>query len=620
WSIGALNVVAMLGHAFHRLIYTSAMYLESLHKDLHTTSQPEHKMERRLLLDVVISQIFLISKPGLCAEKVFVKSKFIISFKGVGSILSCSNIRRDSYSVICFTFGGSLLTVDHCQWSCKESYLDLLLHVKPCGNRVKPFVIEASIRGRVTGEDEPEMFRDDAIPRPSGAPRKSKNQCSSASSSATFELSSKRRHASRFIASFYFLSHDTPRVDALIYFDLWTLHILLRRDSSGDLYPVTKPSTIPTALLSTSSSTWHQRLGQPGDEVLQSLASRQFISCNKEKSSHVCHACQLDKHVKLPFHTINNEIPYTRLFNKTPDYSNLCIFGCLCYPYLLSPLPKSPFLALHNPNWNNAMHDEYNALVKNGNLILVPRPAVNNLVLTVTRLSVQWSSQPPSAPSLVLQSLASGLFISLTLRMLFLMGIYLKLYICTNHQALWTPGYATRVGFYHSRCDSSLFILRQGSHVAYLLIYVDDIILIASSTYLLQQVITSLHNEFDMTDLEALNYFLGISATRHSTGLFLSQKQCAIELLARAHMTNCNPSRTPVDTDSKLGLEGVPVQDPTLYRNLTDADWAGCPSTRRSTLGYCVFWETTSCLGLLSDSRLSLVPVLRLNTGVLPMS
>nr|GEW57090.1 reverse transcriptase domain-containing protein [Tanacetum cinerariifolium] len=51
--------------------------------------------------------------------------------------------------------------------------------------------------------------------------------------------------------------------------DFWTRHILLRCDSSGDLYPVTKPSTIPTALLSTSSSTWHQRLGYPDDEVLR---------------------------------------------------------------------------------------------------------------------------------------------------------------------------------------------------------------------------------------------------------------------------------------------------------------------------------------------------------------
>ncbi|GJW39030.1 ribonuclease H-like domain-containing protein [Tanacetum coccineum] len=136
-------------------------------------------------------------------------------------------------------------------------------------------------------------------------------------------------------------------------------------------------------------------------------------------------------------------------------------------------------------------------------------------------------------------------------------------------------------------------------------------------------------------------------------GLFLSQKKYARQLLERAHMVNCNPSRTPIDTDSKLGPDGVPVQDPTLYRSLagglqyltftrpdlsyavqqvclymhdprephfaalkrimryvqgtlelglqlyasattslvgyTDADWAGCPSTRRSTSGYCVF-------------------------------
>ncbi|GKB83677.1 ribonuclease H-like domain-containing protein [Tanacetum coccineum] len=56
--------------------------------------------------------------------------------------------------------------------------------------------------------------------------------------------------------------------------DFLTRHILLRCDSSGDLYPVTKLSTAPTAFLSTSASTWHQRLGHPGDEVLRSLVSR----------------------------------------------------------------------------------------------------------------------------------------------------------------------------------------------------------------------------------------------------------------------------------------------------------------------------------------------------------
>ncbi|GJS19722.1 ribonuclease H-like domain-containing protein [Tanacetum coccineum] len=129
-------------------------------------------------------------------------------------------------------------------------------------------------------------------------------------------------------------------------------------------------------------------------------------------------------------------------------------------------------------------------------------------------------------------------------------------------------GYATRAGFYHSRCDSSLFIYRQGSQVAYLLLYVDDIILTASSTTLHQQLIDSLHREFDMTDLGALNYFLGISVVRHSTCLFLSQRKYALQLFERAHMVNCNPSRTPVDTESKLGPDGVPVQDPTISTDL----------------------------------------------------
>ncbi|GJR82873.1 ribonuclease H-like domain-containing protein [Tanacetum coccineum] len=80
------------------------------------------------------------------------------------------------------------------------------------------------------------------------------------------------------------------------------------------------------------------------------------------------------------------------------------------------------------------------------------------------------------------------------------------------------PGYANRDGFSLSRCDSSLFIYQHGSEVAYLLIYVDDIILTASSMDLLQRIISSLHKEFDMTDLGALNYFLGIFVTRDSTG------------------------------------------------------------------------------------------------------
>ncbi|GKA17015.1 ribonuclease H-like domain-containing protein [Tanacetum coccineum] len=222
--------------------------------------------------------------------------------------------------------------------------------------------------------------------------------------------------------------------------DYLTRHILLRCDSLSDLYPVTKPSTSPIAFLLTSASTWHQRLGHPGDQ--RSL-------------------------------------------------------------YGLKQAPRAWF-----------------------------------------------------------------------------------------HRFV---GYATRDGFSSSRYDSSLFIYTQGSQVAYLLIYVDDIILTASSPVLLQQIVDSLHKEFDMTDLGALNYFFGISVVRHPTGLFLSQKKYARQHLERAHMVNCNPSQTPVDTDSKLGLDGVPVQDPTLYRSLAGGALVSylytprfvlCSSTRDNLLSW----------------------------------
>ncbi|GJR98133.1 reverse transcriptase domain-containing protein [Tanacetum coccineum] len=39
-------------------------------------------------------------------------------------------------------------------------------------------------------------------------------------------------------------------------------------------------------------------------------------------------------------------------------------------------------------------------------------------------------------------------------------------------------------------------------------------------------------------------------------------------ILEQAQMLNCNPYRTPIDTEKKLGHEGSPVTDPTLYRSL----------------------------------------------------
>ncbi|GJS40205.1 ribonuclease H-like domain-containing protein [Tanacetum coccineum] len=48
-------------------------------------------------------------------------------------------------------------------------------------------------------------------------------------------------------------------------------------------------------------------------------------------------------------------------------------------------------------------------------------------------------------------------------------------------------------------------------------------------------------------------------------------KKYALEILDMAHMANYNPSRTPVDTESKLVRDGDSICDPTLYRSLTSS-------------------------------------------------
>ncbi|GJY57724.1 ribonuclease H-like domain-containing protein [Tanacetum coccineum] len=251
------------------------------------------------------------------------------------------------------------------------------------------------------------------------------------------------------------------------------------------------------------------------------------------------------------------------------------------HTFSISPIPKNPSHALKDPNWRNAMYDEYNALVKNGTWLLVPRPAGVNMVRSMwlfkhkfhadgtlsrykARLVANGSSQqlgvdfdetfsPVVKPATIRTVLSLVVSRQWPIHQLDVKTAFLNGDLSETVYMHQPPGFVDN---------------RYPHHVAYLLIYVDDIILTASCPALLQQIIGSLNNEFDMTDLEALNYFLGISADRTLTGLFLSQKKYALQLLERAHMVTCNPSRTPVDTESKLGPEGAPIQDPTLYRSL----------------------------------------------------
>jgi hypothetical protein len=66
----------------------------------------------------------------------------------------------------------------------------------------------------------------------------------------------------------------------------------------------------------------------------------------------------------------------------------------------------------------------------------------------------------------------------------------------------------TSLGFVEAKADTSLFLYRCGADTAFLLLYVDDIVLTASSQSFLQHIIAALQQEFSMIDMGPLHHFL----------------------------------------------------------------------------------------------------------------
>jgi len=122
-----------------------------------------------------------------------------------------------------------------------------------------------------------------------------------------------------------------------------------------------------------------------------------------------------------------------------------------------------------------------------------------------------------------------------------------------------------QLGFVEAKSDTSLFIYHRGEDVVYLLLYVDDIVLTASSADLLRRTITSLQQEFSLKDLGALHQFLGMQVQRVGSDLFLSQRQYMIEILDRAGMADCKPCATPVDLNPSCQLMVLLFQIPRIF-------------------------------------------------------
>lgn len=75
--------------------------------------------------------------------------------------------------------------------------------------------------------------------------------------------------------------------------------------------------------------------------------------------------------------------------------------------------------------------------------------------------------------------------------------------------------------------------------------------------------------EFGVSDLGKLHFFLGIEVLQHDNRIAIYQRRHASEVLKRFGMANCNDVKNPIVLGSKLhkDLEGREV-DGNLYKRL----------------------------------------------------
>uniref|UniRef100_A0A2N9HY44 CCHC-type domain-containing protein n=1 Tax=Fagus sylvatica TaxID=28930 RepID=A0A2N9HY44_FAGSY len=158
-------------------------------------------------------------------------------------------------------------------------------------------------------------------------------------------------------------------------------------------------------------------------------------------------------------------------------------------------------------------------------------------------------------------------------------------HVCQLHKSIyglkqapraWFESFTTQLltlGFQPSSADSSLFIYKDGPIIAFLLLYVDDIVLTGNNSFFLSQLITSLSQVFELKDMGKLHYFLGLQITRSSQGLTLTQTKYATDLLTKHNMLNCSPCKTPCVPNTRLSTTcGKPLfTDVHAYRSLVGA-------------------------------------------------
>ncbi|RVW58329.1 Retrovirus-related Pol polyprotein from transposon RE1 [Vitis vinifera] len=274
---------------------------------------------------------------------------------------------------------------------------------------------------------------------------------------------------------------------------------------------------------------------------------------------------------------------------------------------------KSTPEALSHPGWRQAMVDEMAALHSNGTWDLVVLPSGKSIVgcrwVYIVKVGPNGQVDRLKA-SLVAKGYTQIYGSDYDIKNAFLHGDLAEKAYMEQPPGFVAQGESGLV----CRLHRSLYGLKQSPQAWFSRFssVIQEFDMFRSTTDHSVSIITLRGNT---KDLGKFKYFLGIEIAQSNSGVVLSQRKYALDILEETSMLDCKLIDTPIDPNVKLipgqeeplGVLGdigdfTPGQG-VLYENrghtqvvgYIDADWVGSPTDRRSTSGQVLSYGSATC-------------------------
>ncbi|XP_019161194.1 PREDICTED: uncharacterized protein LOC109157808 [Ipomoea nil] len=310
--------------------------------------------------------------------------------------------------------------------------------------------------------------------------------------------------------------------------------------------------------------------------------------------------------------------------------------------------------AVKHGEWRKAMDEELNPLLQNETWCLVPSQSAISSGWVVKQLDVHNAFLNGKLSETVYMKQPPGYIdkqfpnhVCLLKRSLYGLKQAPRAWFNRLHAFLMSAGFKA------SKTYVSLFYYSQDSSFIYILVYVDDILVMGNDQNLISILLAELSSKFNIRDLGEPGFFHGVETVECDDGILFSQQRYMTDILKHAGMTDCKSLATLISVSKSTVFNADLYDDATQYMSLvgtlqyltvtrpdlsfavnqlcqhmhaptvshweqlkrvlryvkgtityglrirksvsrdlhafSDSDWAGCPEDRKSTSGYAIF-------------------------------